>query len=122
MDFQQRPTSSYHQPCDTFFVESYDDYRVPRMDPKEHARLIARERQYAMADELSQVTSDELRDDIMLHMLDMEVSLCLLWISCVGFMWMLMVGIYRLLPFLMSNRLISKPRSNGSCALICWTS
>lgn len=78
MDFQQqhqqRSTSSYHQPCDTFFVESYDDYRVPRMDPKEHARLIARERQYAMADELSQVTSDELRDDIMLHMLDMEVS------------------------------------------------
>ena len=44
------------------------------MDPKEHARMIARERQYAMADELSQLTSDELREDIVLHMLDMEVS------------------------------------------------
>lgn len=73
MAFQQRPASSY-QPCDTFFVESYDDFHAPRIDPKEHARMIARERQYAMADELSQLTSDELRDDIMLHMLDMEVS------------------------------------------------
>lgn len=73
MAFHQRPASSYH-PCDTFFVETYDDFRVPRMDPKEHAGLIARERQYAIADELSRVTSDELRDDIVSHMLDMEVS------------------------------------------------
>lgn len=68
-----RPASSY-QPCDTFFVETYDDFRVPRMDPKEQAKLIARERQYAIADELSRVTSDELREDIVSHMLDMEVS------------------------------------------------
>lgn len=68
-----RPSSSY-QPCDSFFVETYDDFRVPRMDPKEHARLIARERQYAIADELSKLTSDELREDIVSHMLDMEAT------------------------------------------------
>jgi hypothetical protein len=44
------------------------------MDPKEHAKLVARERQYAMADELSRVTSEEYRDDILSHMLDMDVG------------------------------------------------
>lgn len=44
------------------------------MDPKEHAKLVARERQYAMADELSRVTSEEYRDDILSHMLDMDAS------------------------------------------------
>ncbi|KAI9038528.1 G1/S-specific cyclin [Aspergillus affinis] len=73
MAYQKRPTSSY-QPCDTFFVESYDDFPAPRMDPKEHAKLIARERQYAIADELSRVASEELRDDILAHMLDMDTA------------------------------------------------
>ncbi|KAL4923053.1 G1/S-specific cyclin [Aspergillus undulatus] len=73
MAYHKRPTSSY-QPCDTFFVESYDDFPVPRMDPKEHAKLIARERQYAIADELSRVTSEEYRDDVLSHMLDMDTS------------------------------------------------
>ncbi|KAI9924676.1 hypothetical protein ASPWEDRAFT_109674 [Aspergillus wentii DTO 134E9] len=71
MTFRHRPTSSY-QPCDTFFVESYDDFPAPRMDPKEHAKLIARERQYAIADELSKAASEEFRDDILSHMLDMD--------------------------------------------------
>ncbi|KAF9888311.1 hypothetical protein FE257_008743 [Aspergillus nanangensis] len=73
MAYHKRPTSSY-QPCDTFFVESYDDFPAPRMDPKEHAKLIARERQYAIADELSKVTSDEFREDILSHMLDMDAD------------------------------------------------
>ncbi|KAL5341240.1 cyclin-like protein [Aspergillus crustosus] len=73
MAYHKRPTSSY-QPCDTFFVESYDDFPVPRMDPKEHAKLIARERQYAIADELSRMASEEFRDDILSHMLDMDAS------------------------------------------------
>ncbi|KAE8351624.1 cyclin-like protein [Aspergillus coremiiformis] len=73
MAYHKRPTSSY-QPCDTFFVESYDNFPAPRMDPKEHAKLIARERQYAIADELSKVASDEFRDDILSHMLDMDAS------------------------------------------------
>ncbi|PYI15181.1 hypothetical protein BO99DRAFT_262736 [Aspergillus violaceofuscus CBS 115571] len=73
MAYQKRPASSY-QPCDTFFVESYDDFPAPRMEPKEHARLIARERQYAIADELSKITSEEFRDDILAHMLDMDTA------------------------------------------------
>ncbi|KAF5861802.1 hypothetical protein ETB97_012426 [Aspergillus alliaceus] len=73
MAYHKRPTSSY-QPCDTFFVESYEDFPAPHMNPKEHAKLIARERQYAIADELSKVASDELRDDILSHMLDMDAS------------------------------------------------
>ncbi|KAL4968182.1 G1/S-specific cyclin [Aspergillus stella-maris] len=73
MAYHKRPTSSY-QPCDTFFVESYDDFPVPRMDPKEHAKLIARERQYAIADELSRVTSEEYRDDVLSHILDMDTA------------------------------------------------
>ncbi|OJJ46953.1 hypothetical protein ASPZODRAFT_65685 [Penicilliopsis zonata CBS 506.65] len=73
MAYHQRPTSSY-QPCDSFFVESYDNFPAPRMDAKEHARLIARERQYAIAEELSKVASDEFRDDILSHMLDMDFA------------------------------------------------
>lgn len=72
MAYQQRPSSSF-QPCETFFVEPADD--IPhRLDPKEHARLVARERQYAMADELSRLTSEEYQDDILSHMLEMDVS------------------------------------------------
>ena len=63
-----------YQPCDSFFVESYDDFLAPRLTAKEHARLIARERQYAVAEELSKITSQELRDDILAHLLDMDVS------------------------------------------------
>ncbi|KAL3450177.1 cyclin-like protein [Aspergillus insuetus] len=73
MAYNKRPTSSY-QPCDTFFVETYDDFPVPRMDPKEHAKLIARERQYAIADELSRIASEEYREDVLSHMLDMDAS------------------------------------------------
>ncbi|KAL2864166.1 G1/S-specific cyclin [Aspergillus lucknowensis] len=73
MAYNKRPTSSY-QPCDTFFVEPYDDFPVPRMDPKEHAKLIARERQYAIADQLSRIASEEYREDVLSHMLDMDAS------------------------------------------------
>ncbi|KKK20392.1 hypothetical protein P175DRAFT_0430005 [Aspergillus ochraceoroseus IBT 24754] len=73
MAYHKRPTSS-HQPCDTFFVETYDDFPAPHMDPKEHAKLVARERQYAIADELSKVASDEFREDILSHMLEMDAA------------------------------------------------
>lgn len=88
MSCQRRPTSSY-QTCDTFFVESYDDFAAPRMDPKEHAKLIARERQFAIADELSKMASDELRDDILSHLLEMDVSTLVVsgslvtWLTCI---------------------------------------
>ena len=64
-----------HQPCDSFFVESYGDFPVPQLSARDHAKLIARERQYAIAEELSKITSQELRDDILSHLLEMDVSL-----------------------------------------------
>ena len=51
--------------------------RQERQAKEEHQKLVARERQYAMADELSHLTSEELRDDILSHMLEMDVSLVL---------------------------------------------
>lgn len=73
MAYQHRHGSNYQQ-CDTF-VESYEDAPAPRMDPKEHAKLIARERQYAIADELSRITSEEYRNEILEHMMQMDVRL-----------------------------------------------
>ncbi|KAK2747355.1 hypothetical protein FQN55_005104 [Onygenales sp. PD_40] len=72
MAYQQRPTSTF-QPCDSYFVETYEpEYPAPRLGPKEHAKLIARERQYAIADELSKQVSDEYQDDVLAHMLVMD--------------------------------------------------
>lgn len=74
MDYM-RPRSGYqHQPCDTFFVE--DDYRLraEKQAKQEHEKLVNRERQFAIADQLSKLTSDELRDDVLAHMLEMDVS------------------------------------------------
>ncbi|KAL1966624.1 hypothetical protein VTN77DRAFT_4035 [Rasamsonia byssochlamydoides] len=72
MAYHHRPKSN-HQPCDTFFVESCDD--VPRrLDPKEQAKLIARERQYAIADQLSTVAKEEYLDDCLAHMLEMDAA------------------------------------------------
>ena len=70
---QNRRFTSGYKPCDSFFVESFDGDAVPGLDAKEHAKLIARERQYAIAEELSKIASDELRDDIVSHLLEMDV-------------------------------------------------
>lgn len=71
MDYH-RPQSGF-QPCDSFFVE--DDYhvRAERQAKEEHEKLVARERQYAIADQLSRLASDELRDDVLSHMLRLDV-------------------------------------------------
>lgn len=68
-----RPRSGY-QPCDTFFIE--DDYRMQaeKQAKQEHDRLVARERQYAIAGQLSRITCAEFRDDILQQMLEMDVS------------------------------------------------
>lgn len=67
-----------YRPCPTFFVE--EDYgleirmRQERQAKQEHDKQMARERQYVMADELSNLTSEQLRDDVLSHMLEMDVS------------------------------------------------
>lgn len=56
--------------------------RQERQAKQEHEKLLARERQFAMADELSHLTSEEFRDDILSHMLEMDVSLaCVLLLN-----------------------------------------
>ncbi|OOQ83036.1 G1/S-specific cyclin Cln1 [Penicillium brasilianum] len=66
-----RPRSGY-QPCDTFFIE--DDYRMQaeKQAKQEHDKLVARERQYAMANQLSRITCAEFRDDVLQQMLEMD--------------------------------------------------
>lgn len=91
-----------------------------QLSPKEQAKLIALERQYAVADKLSGMTSDELREDILYHMLNMEVSFFRGGLR-VYFLRMLTGWInHRLLPSLMWNILIFNPRFNGPCAPTCW--
>ncbi|WEW59648.1 hypothetical protein PRK78_005127 [Emydomyces testavorans] len=68
MAYQPYSTSTF-QPCDSYFVESYDnDYQPTRLRPKEHAKLIARERQYAIGDEMTGAVREEYQDDILGHM------------------------------------------------------
>ncbi|EZF24387.1 hypothetical protein H112_03238 [Trichophyton rubrum D6] len=94
MAYQRCQTTTY-QPCDSYFVESYDqDYVQPQVhhqqpqhppqhpqqsqqpqshvNPREHARLLARERQYAIADQMSRMATDEYQEDILAHMHAMD--------------------------------------------------
>lgn len=74
MAYQRYPTSTF-QPCDSYFVETYNnEYQPPRLGAKEHAKLIARERQYAMGDEMSKAVREEYHEDILAHMHMMDVS------------------------------------------------
>ena len=60
---------------DDYFVESYDDHGKPyRENAKVQEQQKKREIQCAIAEELSQLASEEYRDDILSHMEKMEVS------------------------------------------------
>lgn len=114
-----RPRSNF-QPCETFFVE--DDYhraRADRQAKQEHDKLVARERQYVIADQLSRLTSEELRDDVLKHMLDMDVS-TLFPSMTLGIPTYLVIDRAKLFP--MWNRSIFKPRFSGSCVRTSLTS
>jgi hypothetical protein len=72
MAFPQYQPQYQPQPCDGY-LEHYD--RQLQICPKEHAKLVARERQYIIADEMSKAVSDEYQEDIVGHMLAMDVGL-----------------------------------------------
>jgi hypothetical protein len=59
--------------CD-YFVET-DEPR--RMDIKDAAKMLARNRQEMIANDLSRLAADEYLEDIMQHVRQMEVSVCL---------------------------------------------
>lgn len=63
------------QPYDDYFVESYDNRgKTFREKLKQDGQRRKREIQYSIAEELSQLASDEYRDDILSHMVKTEVS------------------------------------------------
>lgn len=65
----------YSRPCESYFVESHEDherlFREKCVQEHEHRN---REVQFAIAEELSQLASEEYRDDILTHMEKMEVK------------------------------------------------
>ncbi|KAI9810045.1 MAG: hypothetical protein M1827_006743 [Pycnora praestabilis] len=62
-----------HQLCDSYFVESHDDgVFAAQAERREQQKYIARERQLAIAEELSNVAMDQLLEDHLEHMEHME--------------------------------------------------
>lgn len=65
----------FHRPCESYFVETDDDnfrsYEAERRERKRQADLYT---QSAIATELSQLVSEDYREDIVQHMEKMEVS------------------------------------------------
>lgn len=57
-----------------FFVET-DEPQFTRLHSKEHVRMLARNRQAMIGEELSRLASEEYLEDIMQHLCYMEVSL-----------------------------------------------
>lgn len=74
MAYQQGQFTSYGY-CDTYFVENHDDdngvYARAAAD-RERTRAMAKVQQRHMAQELSQLTSDEYLEDVLNHMEYME--------------------------------------------------
>jgi hypothetical protein len=61
---------AYQQPCGTYFVEPQDGVHTGR----DYAKLIARQRQELMANELSRQACEDYMEDIMKHLRHMEVE------------------------------------------------
>ena len=65
----------YKQTCDSYFVESHDDREKRFRDElRERERFEKRQTQLAIAEELSQLASEEYLADTLAHMEDMEVK------------------------------------------------
>ena len=74
-----------HQSYDDYFVEPCDDRgRSFRGNVKLEEQQRKREIQFAIAEDLSQLASEEYRDDILIHMEKMEVGRAT---SCKGADW-----------------------------------
>ena len=60
--------------CKTDYVEVFDNEPMAPMDPQQYARDLARERQHMLAGELSRLDAGEYQNDILEHMMRMDVS------------------------------------------------
>lgn len=64
----------YHNQCDSYFVESHEDQdKRLREELRERDRRQKWQTQLVIAEDLSELTSCEYRDDILQHMETMEV-------------------------------------------------
>jgi hypothetical protein len=61
----------FSQHDETFFMES-EDSQQPRMYSREAAKIMARNKQTIIANELSRLASEEYLEDIMQHLKQME--------------------------------------------------
>ena len=65
----------YPQRCDSYFVEAHDDReRRYRDELREQERLAKRQMQIAIAEQLSDIASQEYRDDHLRQMEKLEVK------------------------------------------------
>ena len=65
----------YQQPCDSYFVEAYDDRgRFHRDEMRDRDRQAKRQKQVDMAEQLSSIASQEHRNDHLRQMEIMEVE------------------------------------------------
>lgn len=73
MAYQQYTQPRYGH-CDSYFVESHEDgVYAMRAEARERHRAVSRMQQRAIAEELSRLTADEYQEDVMQHMMHMEV-------------------------------------------------
>lgn len=65
----------YHQPCDSYFVESHEDRELRFRDEfREREKFAKRQTQLAIAEELSQLASHAYKSAHLQHMVNMEVK------------------------------------------------
>ncbi len=60
---------------DSGIVEVFDEPAQPAVKSSEHGKEVARHRQHLMASELSRRDADEYQQDMLEHMLKMDVGL-----------------------------------------------
>ena len=92
-------------------VEVFDnELTCPLLSSQEYAKQIDRQRQNMLAGELSRLDADEYQQDILDHMICIDVS----DLYCRQAVLELTHSFRRLKPYQMSTQLIFRPRSNGS--------
>lgn len=92
-----------------FFVESDDGHHGRQLTIQQRAKLIARQKQDLIANELSRLAADEYLEDILQHMRRMEVRLRTVEFGNVFANWNI-----RMRRFPMSTSSTCSARSNGS--------
>jgi hypothetical protein len=76
MAYFPQPTQFRYPQCDSYWVESEDEgLYAMRAEARERHRAIARMQQRAIGEELSRLTADEYQEDVIEHMMHMEVSI-----------------------------------------------